>query len=247
MLPQIYQVYWRGDPSEVAEFSSWYMGKHAAELIDDVGFWGVHHYRSLHGRAQASNIYEIPGIELFTRRSYDQIHQDDEYTAHGHWGSQQEQNQAKDLRGAPGSRQTIYDVIASIGIIDHTKGEPARPVMEGAIVSPVVSTIRFGAASDKAVIAWYEEAETERLLKIEGFVKSRLGRRAAQQHPEPTHPHEERAYVVITEWTHHGAAAAEGDEHALTERLAAALDLEGELEVDVFRQQMSLLHPDVWR
>lgn len=244
MLPQIYQVFWHGDPCNTDEFSSWYMGKHAAELVTDIGFWGVHHYRTLHGRAQVSNIYEISGIELFAKRSYTQVHEDDGYTAHGRW-SKGDDNQSKDLRGAEGSRQTVYDVIGSIGIIDHARGEAERPVLEAAVVSPVVSTIRFDAPDPSAVWSWFDDVESERLLKIEGFVKSRLGRRAAVQHPEPTHPHEEREYVVISEWTYAAAASFEGDEALTAKRLAHADAVD--VETDILRQQLSLLHPEAWR
>jgi hypothetical protein len=252
LIPLLYQVYWNGKPEVAESFSSWYAGKHAGELID-VGFWGVHHYRSLKGSSVACNLYEISGIDQFAVNAYDRMHTDDPYTASGwtkgtdDWAAKESSSEVVDFTGGAGSRQSVYDPIETIGIVDSGHADADRPTLLAAITSPVISTVRFDAASDEVVRSWYQETERKRLKATNGFVKSRLGRLAAAQHPAPTHPHEKRAYVMISEWTDVGASDSESSDNEVRSRLVDGFELIGNIEVDVFSQYSSVLHPDVWR
>jgi hypothetical protein len=232
-LPQIYMSRMDVEPAYVDTFVAWCKTRHWPDLVA-VGFHSANGYLSVVGGPLSCNVYEIPGMEVFSP-DYVQIREVDE------------ELQIIVREKISNHSLTIHDQVATCGVDDGGVDavDDRRPSLRAGWSCPAMSSVRFDtpAGSDDEVLATHLDATFAALREQPSFVRARLLREADKH---PTYPSPEPRWALLVEWADLDAAAASEPllVGPLTERLADRVD---RVKFNAARHVFSLRNEHGWR
>lgn len=233
MIPLLYVVRMDVQPDYIDEFVRWYDTRHAPDLIG-TGFHSCSAYHSRVGGPFICNVYEVPGLEIFSSEAYVQVRKDDR------------QLMSEVIPRISNHSNTIYrqEVIVGADSADRPPGD--RPSRSVAVCAPVVATFRLDCAdAEHAKLAdWFRNVETRRQSVRPGFLRARLARQCGKH---PLFPSSQPEWLVLTEWASIRDALADGTPAELTERYRRQLEpaISG-LEYNLAALSATLLNADSW-
>lgn len=210
MLPKIYMSRMDVEEAYLDKFGAWCKCRHWPDLVN-VGFHSANGYLSEVGGPRSCNVYEIPGVEVFSPE-YAQIREVDE--------------ELKIIVTEKISNHslTVYDQVATQGIPD-SDGR-SGPSLAQSWSCPAMSALRFEVPEtrDDEVVALHRHDVFGSLAQQPSFLRARL-LREAEKHP--TYPSPEPRWALLVEWADLDAAVAH--------EAAAAAAVEGHFGADASR------------
>lgn len=200
-LPQIYMSRMDVEPEYLDKFTAWCKTRHWPDLVG-VGFHSANGYHSVVGGPLSCNVYEIPGMHVFSP-DYAQIREVDE------------ELQVIVREKISNHSLTIHDQVAVHGV-DVDGVDDQRPSLRAAWSCPAMSSIRFDAPedADDEVVDLHRSTTFGVLAASPSFVRARLLREADKH---PTYPSPEPGWALLVEWADIDAATA--SESALVDPL----------------------------
>jgi len=236
-LPQIYMSRMDVEPEYLDKFTAWCKTRHWPDLVG-VGFHSANGYHSVAGGPLSCNVYEIPGMHVFSP-DYAQIREVDE------------ELQVIVREKISNHSLTIHDQVAVYGVeqADETDDQDGAadqgPSLRAAWSCPAMSSVRFDApaGADDEVVDLHRTTTFATLAESPSFVRARLLREADKH---PTYPSPEPGWALLVEWADIDAAAA--SESSLVDPLRERLgDRADRMKFNAARHVFSLRNDRGWR
>lgn len=229
MLPKIYMSRMDVEEEYFDAFMTWCKCRHWPDLVA-VGFHSANGYLSEVGAPRACNVYEIPGVEVFSA-DYDHIREVDE--------------ELKVIVAEKISNHslTVHDQVLRFGMGDDPNDQDG-PSLASSWSCPAMSAVRFeiDPALDDEVIDHHRSALPE-LAQRASFLRARLLRQAEKH---PTYPSDQPRWALLVEWADLDAAIAHEETAGalLTNRFGQQVS---RIMFNAARQVFSLRNPHGWR
>jgi len=228
-LPLIYVSRMDVQESYFDEFMTWCKIRHWPDVLG-VGFLSANGYVSVSGTPRICNVYEIPGVEVFSRE-YDAVRANDE--------------QLKVIVAEKISKHslTVYSQLVTYGLPERP--EESSPSLSQSWSCPALSAARFDLqanATDTALSRDVQAIFTKLALDAR-LLRARFLREFAKH---PTYPSPEPAWSVLVEWAN--LAAAENGVATLGDALTSLFGMSmTRLQLNAGRGVFSLRHPNNWK
>lgn len=233
-LPQIYMSRMDVEIEYLDKFTAWCKTRHWPDLVG-VGFHSANGYHSVAGGPLSCNVYEIPGMHVFSP-DYAQIREVDE------------ELQVIVREKISNHSLTIHDQVAIHGLDAADRADDpddVRPSLRAAWSCPAMSSVRFEASTDTddEVIDVHRATTLPSLAESPSFIRARLLREADKH---PTYPSPEPGWALLVEWADIDAAAASESSlvDPLVERLGDRVD---RIMFNAARSVFSLRNDRGWR
>ncbi len=227
-LPVIYFARMDVVTEALARFEQWYESKHGPDLLD-AGFYSAQAYHCRVGGPLVCNVYEIPSSEIFYTDSYNGK-RTEEHDPDRPWILSQVSNRSN----------TAYEQVVTDGV-DHASS-PWKSGAEhtGAVVAPVISTVRFDlpGVDQKEAAEWFSGEGLERWRGSAGLQTVRVCKQAGRLHP--ANPSTEPEWTALFEWRDLDAVGGTQDLESVTAWLGRAPGAVTRIAYDVAEITVSL-------
>lgn len=187
--------------------TEWWLNRHSRSMVR-AGLLGAHHYYSLTpGRPPVVNLYEVPGMSVYTAELHQASLDDFPHLP----GMGQGENYDKyvnpteeDLAAIrnSGSSAAIYELRAMYPPLDpQPKDDGSGATIRAALRAPCVTLFSFVHPDDQAVADWFAGAlRREARPEYGPLLDARLLHYNPEQHPSTPLPIDGREWLVVVQW-----------------------------------------------
>lgn len=228
-LPLIYVSRMEVSESYFDDFMTWCKMRHWPDVLG-VGFLSANGYLCVSGAPRICNVYEIPGVEVFSS-AYDAVRANDE--------------QLKVIVAEKISKHslTVYSQVLTHGLPQI----PSRsfPSLSQSWSCPAMSSARFDLSTeavDAARLRGMQDIFSDLALDTR-LLRARFLKESSKH---PTYPSPEPAWSVLIEWA--DLAGAENGVLALADALKSHFGISmTRLQLNAGQGVFSLRHPSRWK